>query len=407
MKIIFSKKLKELREKLNMEQSEIAHQLRFSVTLYRELEEGKRYVPLASLKKISNCFFANPFYLLFGVVGITSHSKLRLTAEDTFGAWFYKWVFSKSEQVNFGQISSYSSMSQSVLPVFADIRLCDITWEDVNAYLSTKKYLAAKTAKDHRTLIKQVFDFAGRCRVINYNPAVGAYVPKECAKAIETATISPKMQKMVFETSHEMQLAAVIMLLAGLRRGELLALTFKDIHLNEEDTSSITVKRVVELQNDHPSLQERAKTENGVREIMIEKNLYHFIKEYKKRYPLKKDDDYIISDENGLPLTGKKFRNKWKDYIANLNAKYGDFPLLPFEDIDKLPMRIMPFTSKCLRHTYATNLYIANTDVVTAKDQLGHSKVSTTLDFYTHLDSVFKQSSINNYQNMMSKLFNE
>ena len=115
----------------------------------------------------------------------------------------------------------------------------------------------------------------------------------------------------------------------------------------------------------------------------------------------------IISDENGLPLTGKKFRNKWKDYIANLNAKYGDFPLLPFEDIDKLPMRIMPFTSKCLRHTYATNLYIANTDVVTAKDQLGHSKVSTTLDFYTHLDSVFKQSSINNYQNMMSKLFNE
>ena len=40
-------------------------------------------------------------------------------------------------------------------------------------------------------------------------------------------------------------------------------------------------------------------------------------------------------------------------------------------------------------------LYKAGVDVLTAKDQLGHSDIKTTLNIYTHLDSIYKQHYMN------------
>lgn len=47
-----------------------------------------------------------------------------------------------------------------------------------------------------------------------------------------------------------------------------------------------------------------------------------------------------------------------------------------------------------LRHTYCTMLYEAGIDVLTAKEQMGHSDVKTTLGIYTHLDSTHKHRSM-------------
>ncbi len=43
------------------------------------------------------------------------------------------------------------------------------------------------------------------------------------------------------------------------------------------------------------------------------------------------------------------------------------------------------FTWHCLRHTYASILYDADVDVLTAQKLLGHSDIKTTLGIYTHL----------------------
>ena len=39
-------------------------------------------------------------------------------------------------------------------------------------------------------------------------------------------------------------------------------------------------------------------------------------------------------------------------------------------------------------------LYMAGVDVLTAKEQLGHADVETTLQIYTHLDSAYKRRSM-------------
>lgn len=50
-----------------------------------------------------------------------------------------------------------------------------------------------------------------------------------------------------------------------------------------------------------------------------------------------------------------------------------------------MPCVIQTFTAHQLRHTYATLLFEAGVDVLTAQKLLGHAKASTTLNIYTHL----------------------
>ena len=47
-----------------------------------------------------------------------------------------------------------------------------------------------------------------------------------------------------------------------------------------------------------------------------------------------------------------------------------------------------------LRHTFATMLYFAGVDILTAKEQLGHADIKTTLAIYTHLDKKHKRKEI-------------
>ena len=47
-----------------------------------------------------------------------------------------------------------------------------------------------------------------------------------------------------------------------------------------------------------------------------------------------------------------------------------------------------------IRHTYATMLYDAGVDVLTAQRLLGHADVQTTMRVYTHLSAQKEQQSI-------------
>ena len=60
------------------------------------------------------------------------------------------------------------------------------------------------------------------------------------------------------------------------------------------------------------------------------------------------------------------------------------------------------FTAHNLRHTFASMLYMAGVDVLTAKEQLGHSDVQTTLNIYTHLDKQYKRKKMSKLDEFLS-----
>jgi integrase len=80
--------------------------------------------------------------------------------------------------------------------------------------------------------------------------------------------------------------------------------------------------------------------------------------------------------------------------------KYGDFseskvkaPKSKYAP-QKVDFVIPRFTAHWLRHTFITLMYLSGVDILTAKEQAGHSSIKTTMEIYTHLDNKFKKASM-------------
>ncbi|MDR2571583.1 MAG: tyrosine-type recombinase/integrase [Oscillospiraceae bacterium] len=69
-----------------------------------------------------------------------------------------------------------------------------------------------------------------------------------------------------------------------------------------------------------------------------------------------------------------------------------------------VPFVIPRITPHWLRHTYATMLYFAGVDVLTAKEQLGHTDAQTTLGIYTHLDKTHKRKAMSKLDEYLSSV---
>ena len=89
----------------------------------------------------------------------------------------------------------------------------------------------------------------------------------------------------------------------------------------------------------------------------------------------------------------------WESYLGELNRLHGDFS--PFHSKPKskydpkgTTFVIPRITPHWLRHTFCTLMYHAGVDILTAKSQMGHADIKTTLAIYTHLDSIYKRKSM-------------
>lgn len=86
------------------------------------------------------------------------------------------------------------------------------------------------------------------------------------------------------------------------------------------------------------------------------------------------DNDLVVAKPDGAPFRRDSVSTAFGQLIRHL-----ELPHLRFHD---------------LRHTYATMLYDAGVDVLTAQRLLGHADVQTTMRIYTHLSKQKEQQSI-------------
>ena len=94
---------------------------------------------------------------------------------------------------------------------------------------STGKTTAKKTIQRYIRALANVFEFARKERAYNFcNPCDDLKIPKNSVTKTRTA-INKHTIQLILTTEHRAKLPACIMLLAGLRRGELTALTWFDI----------------------------------------------------------------------------------------------------------------------------------------------------------------------------------
>lgn len=333
------------------------------------------------------------------------------SANDSFLIWANRFMRCKeSEGLSVSHVQGLKNFIKHLEPIHyipiekvetQDVRevILDLYSEkrDANGNLIHKAY-SKRTLTCVQQCARQIFNFAIESRAIDYNPAQFVKIPKDAHKEIREP-LTDEQQCWINEFHHRAKRAAMLMLHAGLRRGEVVALTWADIDIKN---ALISVNKAVEYRSSNQAKLKSTKTESGIRTINIPKCLCDFLKEERA----KDNCIYVLHMSDGKMMSEQSWRKMWDSYMRDLNVEYGykNNRLLIRADatvkISKynphgLPIRIQTFTPHQLRHTFASNCYLAGVDVQTCMEWMGHSDVQTTLGIYTHLSKKHKKLTTN------------
>ena len=262
-------------------------------------------------------------------------------------------------------------------------RMQDIDTIDVQSFYNTAEGKSYSYICDMRDTIKGLFRFALADRVIQYDPTLKAKPPK--GKKGTHRAISLLERELISKLDHRMRPAAMVMLYAGLRRGEAMALDIdRDVDF---DAKTITVRQAVRFPDQHHPMLVDPKTEAGARTLPL---LDVLADELRGKHGL------LITDVSGQLMSEQAWSRAWQSYIVKLSALHnghakrwhgrtkehkaiiaagGSLP--EWEDITIRPHD--------LRHSYCTMLYDSGVDLKTAQLWMGHADTDVTMKIYTHL----------------------
>lgn len=315
-------------------------------------------------------------------VKLAMKKGIDVTAEnDTFGQWAERWIKLKKCSPGRLKICRYSieklaPISEIPISKIKPSQIQEIIQQYANFNPTTGKPSARKTLLDLRNAAHQIFDLAIKNRIIDWNPVNAVEIPSDAPQERREA-LPIEWVLLIESTQHKAQLAAMIMLYAGLRRGELLALEWNQVDLVN---GCIHITQSVEMYSGKPHIKEGGKTQYARRTVYIPDKLINYLRPLAQTHiaPLH-GPDLVFPAAHGGPMGNASWERLWKSYMKALSEAAG---------------KPVWFTAHQLRHTFATSLYLAGIDVKTAQDQLGHADVETTMDIYTHLDRQYKRRSM-------------
>ena len=153
---------------------------------------------------------------------------------------------------------------------------------------------------------------------------------------------------------------------AGLRQGEILALSKDDINIVNK---TISINKTMTYPNNDGTIQQHTKTSAGIRIVGIPQQLAEFLEKYISTL----DDRYLFKTKSGKLYSKTAKKNLWEQILKKINLH------MPENEQTNI-------TTHFLRHNYATDLYYSGTDVKSTQYLLGHKDLVTTLKIYTELD---------------------
>ncbi|MFC6202614.1 tyrosine-type recombinase/integrase [Lactiplantibacillus nangangensis] len=171
----------------------------------------------------------------------------------------------------------------------------------------------------------------------------------------------------------------------GLRRGEISGLTWDNINFEEQ---TLTVNKQMIMKPKSEFAITSPKTKASYRTIAIGKTLVEILKHARKeqlanhlRYgKFYYESNFVCTKANGKPVTPSVIH-----YYAGKVSKDVDFP----------------FNFHSLRHTHATMLLEHNANYKEIQQRLGHSRIATTMDTYSHVTQKMKRDTVDIFEQML------
>jgi integrase len=290
-----------------------------------------------------------------------------MTEQKTIAEIISAWKADKRQYVKKSTFSAYMLLIENhLLPVFGS--KCNVEEPEIQTFVfqKLKEGLSQKSVKDILIVLKMVLNFGVKHKWLEHRQFDIQFPTEHRRVNIEVLSRAHQKKLMDYVQEHFTfrNLGIYICLSAGMRIGEICALTWEDIDI---ENGIIRIRRTIqriymidasirktELILDTP------KTKNSIREIPMTRDLLEMLKPIKKII----NNNFFVLTNDAKPTEPRTYRSYYKKFMQAL-----DIPHLKFHG---------------LRHSFATRCIESKCDYKTVSVILGHSNISTTLNLYVH-----------------------
>ena len=299
-------------------------------------------------------------------------------AVPTFQTVCDRWWERKSRELAPGSLKSYVPCVARAVDLFGGYRMNEITGADVAGLLNDMKDagFGAKVISNQHCVLNMIFDhwceeYGGELNVSRTvrNPRKGRKTRRTRPQDYQREML----EGLVSDNAGGLFLG--LLLFTSCRRGEALALQWRDIDL---DAGQISITKSVTYMGNAPIVGP-TKTDAGVRTNPILEPLRPFLESATRRRH--RAADYLFGGAE--PLTSSRFNAMWLDLLepAGLTTVTDGGAWKG----NRHSQRRALVTPHQLRHEYAYSLYRAGVPALAAKTLMGHSDIRVTQNIYTEL----------------------
>ncbi|MEX3715424.1 site-specific integrase [Cytobacillus horneckiae] len=317
-------------------------------------------------------------------------SKQSLLFEDVFKEWWD--IHSKTVKPS-TKYSKISKFQKHILPRFGKLKMKDIT----KGYCQRVINEIAKeidSVNDIKIQANLVFKYAVKMDYILKNPMEYVTIPKK-----EESFLANEEDERNYWTKDELKqflklakehmskqyfMMFYLLIYTGMRKGELIALTWDDINLNEQ---TININKTMFFEKGKEIIQ-TAKKYASIRVIDIDTHTTKLLSNWKV-----KQKESLLADG----ITTKPQYVLFRSDLRPLRLAYPNELLNSFITVYDLHR----ITIHGLRHTHASMLFEAGASIKEVQARLGHKDIQTTMNVYTHVTKTMSQKTAENFLKFM------
>lgn len=313
----------------------------------------------------------------------------------TFKQFLYdSWLPDYVEvELKISTIEGYKSIIKNhIAPGLGDIKLDKLSPGQIQGYMADRKRtggLSSRTILQHYRIIHQSLGHAVQWELLATNPADRIKPPSFRSERFKP--VLPPLNKVIgiLETlkGTYLYVPAMIAFCCGMRRGEILALKWSNVNIDER---AFIVNESI-FPSEHGLVSQLPKSESSIRVVAFPQSLVPVLNEQKdcqESNRLKFGEYYLENDliccrEDGSPTNPDSFSKRFGEFI-----KKHSLPHIRFHDF---------------RHLNVTGLIAAGTDIGTVQKQAGHNSLGTTLD-YNHPSFQLQKKAVEDFDSLLKSL---
>lgn len=297
------------------------------------------------------------------------------------------WLDNNAVKLKQSSYVKYQNLiNNHIRPSLGHYNLIGISSAVLNAYvvakLKTGKLdesggLSEKTVKDIMALIKSALRYA-KTEGLLPDATINVTLPREKAKEMRVLTLEEQaaLEKYLCKDMDVSKFGIIFCLYTGMRIGEICALLWKSIDLNNKTLSiNRTMQRLQTMDSDDSAQTKvsitEPKSKSSMRIIPLPECLIAKLRMLRPSCP----DAYFLTGETKRYIEPRTYQNHFKSYIAGSGIKDANF--------------------HALRHTFACRCVEVGFEIKSLSEILGHASVNITLNRYVHPSFALKQENMN------------